>query len=636
MSRVDEFDSFYRSAFAEAVEVTYALCGDRQVALEATTDAFRRAWRDWAKIRDRDPLGHVRTEAWRATALSRSTHPLRRRHEDDSDIALLDALGDLHVDERRLIVLMTLGRHRSGGRLPGGRDTGRGRHRAGHERAGGAGEDARADDRRDRAPHAGARQRHVDPARSPTRPASARAARRGRRRNTVLLVAAAVLGVIGSGVVVTDDDALAMQTALPDREKIGAESTDIVLDARKIDTDDLLSARQVSRLNPQDTWKLENTDDDPPTPRRTPRVPPRDSPIPIRCACSCAPSPETSATNERVVQSIEVSSSEKRAKRAARAMIRTFADCEHPRVQLVSAHTVERPFGNFTILRLASHRSPRRTLTVGFSQSGSATSTVVHEVDGKVGPDLDDFARTLNDSVSKVCKDSGGKCTDDVTLTRAEPPRTTEAPAFLGVVDLPPIADVDRVWAAAPAEPDPNPAATMCDRADFGGKKIDSAHSRVFVLYQASELPKEFGLTETVGRFEDEDSRQEVRRQGQAAHRVMSRRQPRRQDRPDRHDQERRHDRVRLARRPRGVRRATARTTASAIVRRGADVAQVTFTPAGEFDMSKKVVQGRQHAGWDPPPVRRPRAVGRRHRTTKPPTRSRRGLRAERVQGGGS
>ncbi len=184
-------------------------------------------------------------------------------------------------------------------------------------------------------------------------------------------------------------------------------------------------------------------------------------------------------------------------------MIRTFADCEHPRVQLVSTHTVERPFGNFTILRLASHRSPRRTLTVGFSQSGSATSTVVHEVDGKVGPDLDDFARTLNDSVSKVCKDSGGKCTDDVTLTRSEPPRTTDAPAFLGVVDLPPIADVDRVWAAAPADPDPNPAATTCDRADFGGKKIDSAHSRVFVLYQASELPKEFGLTETVGRFED-------------------------------------------------------------------------------------------------------------------------------------
>src|SRR5215207_3412832 len=109
MTRVDEFNSFYTSTFAEAVQVTYAVCGDRQVAFEATVDAYRRAWRDWTKIRDHHPLGWVRNEAWKLTSLSRGTHPLRRRHEEDSDTQLLEALAALSVDDRRLIVLMTLG-----------------------------------------------------------------------------------------------------------------------------------------------------------------------------------------------------------------------------------------------------------------------------------------------------------------------------------------------------------------------------------------------------------------------------------------------------------------------------------------------------------------------------------------------
>ena len=109
MTRVDEFNSFYSSTFSDAVQVTYAVCGDRQVAFEATVDAYRRAWRDWTKIRDHHPLGWVRNEAWKLTALSRGTHPLRRKHEEDSDTQLLEALAELSVDDRRLIVLMTLG-----------------------------------------------------------------------------------------------------------------------------------------------------------------------------------------------------------------------------------------------------------------------------------------------------------------------------------------------------------------------------------------------------------------------------------------------------------------------------------------------------------------------------------------------
>lgn len=109
MTRVDEFNNFYSSTSATALKATYAVCGDRQVAYDATVDAYRRAWRDWTKIRNHNPLGWVRNEAWKLTSLSRSTHPLRRRHEEDADGELLEALQELQVDHRRLIVLLTLG-----------------------------------------------------------------------------------------------------------------------------------------------------------------------------------------------------------------------------------------------------------------------------------------------------------------------------------------------------------------------------------------------------------------------------------------------------------------------------------------------------------------------------------------------
>lgn len=586
MSRVDEFDSFFRSAFAEAVEVTYALCGDRRVALEATTDAFRRAWRDWAKIRDRDPLGHVRTEAWSAVGLTRSTHPLRRKHEDDADTELLDALAALGVDERRLIVLMTLG---NTDLEAASREVGVPAE-DGIEQVTNAlsglettlGQSIAEIERRMHGLSAVTAELEV-PA-----PASVRsAARRGRRRNTIVLVAAAVVGIVAAGFVATDEDALATQSALPDREKIGAESADIVLDARKIDADDLLSTEQVQRLDPEATWAVTDTDDDVSntTPYATCPTERFADPDPLRVFVRTFSG--SRGANERVAQSIEVSSSEKRAQKASRQLIRSFADCEHPRVQLLSAHAVKRPFGDFTILRLASNQSPRRTFTVGFSQSGSVTSTLVHEVDGTQGPDLDDFAKTLDDSVAKFCRDSGGRCAKAITLTRATPPRTTQAPAFLGVVDLPPIADVDRVWAAAPADPDPNPAATVCDQADFSRKDVGDAWSRVFVLYQASEVPEKFGLTETIGRFEDEE----------AAKAFVAKVRQRIDSCPDDNlaatiDQSAKVDNDRTSGFVRRVglevdedERAYYRV---GLVRRGADVAQVTFTPAGKFDMSEK------------------------------------------------
>jgi hypothetical protein len=294
-------------------------------------------------------------------------------------------------------------------------------------------------------------------------------------------------------------------------------------------------------------------------------------------------------TNERVAQAIEVSRSTEEADDAFRRLVRWYSDCEHPRVQLVGSYVVKRPFGDFRILRLRSYRSPERTFTVGFSHSGTVASTVVHEVDGAVGPEIETFAQTLNDSVARVCKESGGRCTDDIEVLSANPPRTSQAPQFLGIVDLPPIADSDKVWAGVDsAARGTNPAMTQCDRATFKGKDVLRSQSRVFVIPEARELPREFGVAETVGQFRSVGAAKKfvtaiTKRMKKCEDDSLSARVD--QTMPVAGGEARGTVwRVGLE-----VTKKSRIYYRVALVRRGADVAQVTFTPAGRYDISQKV-----------------------------------------------
>ncbi|MBD8607137.1 hypothetical protein IFT73_09750 [Aeromicrobium sp. CFBP 8757] len=585
MTRVDEFNSFYASTFSDAVQVTYALCGDRQVAFEATVDAYRRAWRDWSKIRDRRPLSYVRDEAWKLTSLSRGTHPLRRRHEEDGDTALLTALHDLPVDDRRLIVLMTLGNtdleeaSREVG-LPA---------EEGIENVTTAlaslettlGEGIDAIERRMHALASATDALDMPPA------ADVRtAARRGRQRNTVLLVAAAIALIFGGGLVATDGDALATGADLPRREKIGAERPDVVLDAQKIDAGNLLAPRQLSTLDASRTWTTESTDDS--VTNTTPYAT-----CPTKRFADTDPLKVFVRTftgdgfgNARVAQAIEVSRSDAVATQAYQRLVQWYSDCEHPRTQLVASYTVKRPFGDFQILSLRSNRSPERTFTVGFSHSGTITSTLVHEVDGAAGPSIESFAKTLDASVAKVCKDSGGECSDAIEVLPSDPPPTTEAPSFLGIVDLPPIAAIDKVWAGTDFPAQTNPAATQCDKATYTSKSVTKAGSRVYVLYQATELPPEFGVAETAARFSSVDKAKAF------VKKVSGRIDGCSDDILSATVDQKRKVSVqdasgtvwRVGFEVEGGKKVYYRT---AIVRRGADVAQVTFTPAGDFDISQ-------------------------------------------------
>ncbi len=586
MTRVDEFNSFYSSTFAQAVQVTYAISGDRQVAFEATVDAYRRAWRDWSKIRDRHPLSYVRNEAWKLTALSRSTHPLRRRHEEDSDTELLTALHDLSVDDRRLIVLMTLG---NTDLEEASREVGLPAEEgienvttalAALETSLGQGIDEI-----ERRMHALAVV--TDALDVPSSAVVRTAARRGRQRNTVLLVAAALALIVAGGFVSTDGDALATSADLPRREKIGAERADVVLDAQKIDAGDLLTPAQVKPLAPTGTWTVEGTDTDvaTTTPYSTCPTQRYSDPSPLKVFVRTFAAPD--AGNARVTQSVEVSSSDKVAEESYRRLVQWYADCEHPRVQLMGSYTVKRPAGDFQIMSFRSYRTPDRTFTVGFGRSGTTTSTLVHEADGKRGPDVGTFAKALDTSVAQVCEDDDGACDEPIQVQATDPPPTSESPSFLGIVDLPPVADIKQVWAGARFSAKSNPAATQCDKATYTSDSVVKAGSRVYVLYQAKDLPPEFGVAETVARFSSNKKAQSfvtkvTQKLDRCADDLLSAKVDQRSkvEAPSAAG--------RLWRVGFEVEDGSTVYFRTAIVRRGADVAQVTFTPSGKYNISQR------------------------------------------------
>ncbi|CAN5240568.1 hypothetical protein BH09ACT10_BH09ACT10_24480 [soil metagenome] len=504
MTRVDEFDSFYAMTARSTLQLTYALCGDRNIALDATADAYRHSWRNWKKISAHDPHAYTRSEAWHLTTRERAAHLLRRRNEEDGDSGLLDALADLPVDGRRLLALMTLGNIDLD---DAAREVGLSAEEAiehttealtALER--GLGESIDGIERRLQG-----LSNVSDALELPTADDLRSSAKRGAQRNIAVLVATSIAVVVASGLIVTPGSALNQVDHQASRQKIGAETPDQVLNASVFEPSQLLTANQVSRLDPTADWVAGKTDEDAknPMPYATCPTTRFANPNPLRTFVRSYSGSKDS--QERVAQAVEISKSSKEADASFHEMIDWFADCQHPRTQLVSTYRVERPTGDFQILRLRSNRSPVRTLTVGLSHSGTLALALVHEVDGTNAPAIEDFATTLNESVLKLCRDSGGICSRSFDVEKTIPPPIAKAPAFLGDVDLPPVANVDEIWQGTdPVTGGDNPAATVCDQTTFVTEDVRTMQSRIFVMPQATVLPPVFGIAETVAKFDNE------------------------------------------------------------------------------------------------------------------------------------
>jgi hypothetical protein len=579
VTRVDEFDHFYSSTSGTTLRATYAICGDRNVAVEATVDAYRHAWRDWNKIRHHAPDAWVRTEAWRLTALSRSTHPLRQRHEEDSDRELLAALARLRVDDRRLIALLTLGAvdledacHEVGVPAQQGAESVT-TALVGLESALGQPLE-QLEERMHRLSRV--TRTLILPAAGVVR----HRAQLGRRRNTIALVAGAVIVALGGGVI------SAAESSDAERHRIGDTMVDPVLLAQKMGPDDLLRSSQVTRLDHDAKWRVLGTNDD--LGEKTPYAtcPPRRfaDPDAVRALVRTF---QAGKGEERVAQAVEVSRNSDDAMASFRRQEQWYADCRLPGVQLIGAWTVRRADPDFRLLQLASHQNPEQTFTVGLGVTGNVVTTLVHRSEGNDAPDPWAFASVLNDAVGKVCEFGGRRCEAGLALRRTSPPATRRSPEFLAIADLPPVGDAIGVWTGVATDPKSHRDAAVCDKADFSGSHPTS---RAYVQSEIADIPKEFGVTETVGRFSNEDDADEF----------IDRVEANLFDCPDDNlaaqvDQSYAIDegpldgtswRVRLDLPDGGE--AQYRTAA---VRNGLTVAQVTATPAGKYEISRQDFQ---------------------------------------------
>ncbi|MDN5746360.1 MAG: hypothetical protein L0H31_14755, partial [Nocardioidaceae bacterium] len=106
----DTFDAFYKGARERLLLQTFALTGDLAIARSTVREAFVVAWHHWRKTsRLPDTEATVRAAAWRRALRRSSARPWsRKRNVADRSRAILGALGDLSLTQRKALLLTQL------------------------------------------------------------------------------------------------------------------------------------------------------------------------------------------------------------------------------------------------------------------------------------------------------------------------------------------------------------------------------------------------------------------------------------------------------------------------------------------------------------------------------------------------
>lgn len=496
MPRAEEFDAFYTHTRARLLHLTYAVTGDLGAAAAAVRDAYAHAWQRWRRLRTREAETWVRHEARRLAALRHSAHLRRRLDDTGADIELLEALHAIPAQHRLVLLLQLLAEldlpaaaHEVGLSESAARAaTDSARTELSHRLAAADGSVVDLESRVD-----GLRtvsERVVMP-----RPATIRqrGRRRQRRRSLVAVVAvAAAVAVSGFAVTLPAD----VVPEAMDRRQLGEPppTEPERPEPPGADEDQLLRATQLHRLDQRAAWTVTAGSSEIYSicqPRRS--ADPRPREILLRTFRA-----DTDA-RQRLVQSVEVSRDTGAAVEAYWSTLSWYASCQVPRVQLASHQVVDRRGGDVQILTFKEALDPVRTLTVAVARSGVVTTSLVHEVDRPVGPSPKTLANSMAAALDRLCTTSNGRCGEPGRPSEAPLPPTGEGAGFLGVVDLPPVADLDTVWAGTDPDPTPveNPAVTLCGQADFTEPTFGNARSRSFVMPE-SDLQSLFGLSETV------------------------------------------------------------------------------------------------------------------------------------------
>jgi DNA-directed RNA polymerase specialized sigma24 family protein len=594
LPRVTGFDEVYASSRERLLVQLYAYSGDPEAARDALDEAFIAASRRWRRLSSRPEIdGWLRTRAIRR--IDGRPRVLREAGASGAP-RLLAILATLDPVSRRLLIVRRLdddidlpAAAREAGVTDAEAEQALARatttlHSAGVDTtpAGLGAQLARlSDDLDDR----------------PPTPVGAlrRAGARRRFALTALVstsVAAAVVGA--AALVATDPFGDAAGSAPPSSTPTTGPGTTAPPPV-SIGTADLLDATVLTGVAPRAGWKAL------PDPRRS------DQPTGTSIYGSCVmaaddPPPETSWIRDFVPagraaipadrplrQVLLQAPSVAEAQRTFHQLAFSFTSCASR--QLVRFQSVS-GLGDRARLVALRYSMPGGTVreTVLLIRSGPAVTVLSAKSAPGKPADLSAaaVASVGAHAVANVCTALSSTCAKSpYRLTTLRPPGDGTQGGFLSVVDLPLIPGVSATWAGTnPSTITRNPAATPCDRADFRSAGATGLLSRSFVMPDASKLPDVFGLTETVGRFDDAAAAQAFVAQVTAHVRSCHQRQPTMtvlgSTSFTSHVAQGRAWRVKQQVSPR--RAAIFRI---AMVRHGATVAQVTFTPVGPYDVKQ-------------------------------------------------
>ena len=273
--------------------------------------------------------------------------------------------------------------------------------------------------------------------------------------------------------------------------------------APALTADDLLPRTDLRRLGPG-PWRVAGTDTAPPG--AGPGSACRQGRVADPAALSALVRTFRSASRPARVaqQSVEVSSSPRRAVAAYRATLGWFAGCRAARIQLLDAHPVDGVGDRAEVLTLRWWRRPATTLGVAVARVGAVTTSTVTAVSAAGGPRPRPAAQALAlaGSVARLCPVAGApRCPHHPVLREGPLPSDGSGSRLLAAVDLPPVGAVDRPWVGTrPVAVHVDRPTTSCDRVGLVSAGARSGQTRTFLVPGAG-LPPRFGLTETYGGF---------------------------------------------------------------------------------------------------------------------------------------
>ncbi len=517
MRQPEEFDAFYKDARDRLLAQTYALTGDLGAARRAVRDAFVAAWHRWRKLSGLgDPEAVVRPHAFRLAQRRSTARVWHREKGIDAEVrATLEALGRLSSAQRRALVLTQL----AAVSMPEmARELGVPLERAERELQSGTSALSLALD----VPGSDLRARFEALARAVEgrgrfpRPSIVRRDGAARRRAQTLVGAVGVVAaVVATGSLVTDAAGVRPTLEAHDADSSSTPGTPTVAPGEVDDgvavalpESALLTATDLGDAYGGRAWTAGRTIDNS-----------TGNGLALPCQLARYADPSGTAGLLRTfsagrsgarpaLEATQLTESSAR-RRSARQTYRTtagwFAGCAEPRMQLLGTRTPTGVGDESVQIVLRSHTAPVTTYVVGVARTGLFTTTTVVASDGSGTPDRGAPATVLAAGVGGLCAlPGGGACAPArVELAERDPLPAGRQPALLSEVDLPAVPGIRDPWVGTqPKRALTNAAATGCDRTSFDGSfrgaRFTRDATRTFVV-PGADLPREFGLTETVG-----------------------------------------------------------------------------------------------------------------------------------------